>query len=195
MSATITVRHRSKMAPVDVHYMRNSNLAGGPLPMIPRRITRSRSQSETSQHFYQTTSCGHEAPHTVDADASFSITNETSHPRVPPRSFQDGQMHALSLPEAAQPLVEQSHQSQADEAKADDQSPQPLVYTPGMLRFSLEIMRSHMLAEPQQHRYTRSVSMNDTPSAPFVDEVSRIIIRKKSGQPVKSSLKSSRSAT
>jgi hypothetical protein len=68
-------------------------------------------------------------------------------------------------------------------------------YTPGMLRFSLEIMRSHMLAEPQQHRHTRSVSMNDTPSAPFVDEVSRVIIRKKSGQPVKSSLKSSRSAT
>ncbi|XP_006458610.1 hypothetical protein AGABI2DRAFT_176882 [Agaricus bisporus var. bisporus H97] len=206
MSATITVRHLPKVAPLDIHHSRNSNLAGAPLPMIPRRMTRSRSLPVSSKPSSQPTSYDYEAQYAVDSDSPSSSTSESSRLFARRRRVGGVRMGALNLPEATQPLsqadqsqmVSQSQVVQAkigDKTNTNDQSQRPLVYAPGMLRFSLEVMRSHMLAGPQTYRHNRSVSLNGSQSAQFVDEASRVIIRKKSGQPVKSSLKSSRSST
>lgn len=218
MISTITVQRPHKMPPSDAHYTRNSNSAGAPLPIIPRRTTRSHSlpaSQPSSQRPFIPTSCHRWSPHVIDSDSSSSSTSESSRSltRTRRRRVKSARTNTSSPAGTTLPLLHTdppclSYQPQVKQEKPNNESgenvrpiaaPRPLVYAPGMLRLSLETMRSHMVADSHIQRHDpRSNPGNGSKSAPpdtKANEGSRIIIRKKSGQPVKSSLKASRSST
>ncbi|KAF5349615.1 hypothetical protein D9756_009014 [Leucocoprinus leucothites] len=219
MIATVTVQHPHKAAPQSNTWCsRDSNQAGAPLPIIPRRTTRSQSlpisQSSTERPIVSL------PPHewsqkAVDSDSSSSSSSEASKATTRPRRKRARGVHiaASSSPTAClvlSPLqyptetAGQACQRHTEQGVISDQSglpalaaPRPLVYTPGMLRFCLETIRSHMLTGPHSSPHDpRVIPGNGSKSAPpqgsDSSEGSPPVIRKKSGQPVKSSLKSSR---
>ncbi|KAJ3562811.1 hypothetical protein NP233_g9345 [Leucocoprinus birnbaumii] len=206
--------------PSHIRHTRDSNQAGGPLPIIPRRATRSQSMptcaSSTERPILSP------PPHdwsqnALESDSSSSSTSGSStsttrarRKRVkgvrtgassPPRVTS-----ALSPPQDIPDLFGQTCQRRVVHGAFDRDrttslsgvsAPRPLVYTPGTLRLSVETMRTHMLTDARPHPCDpRASYLNGSKTAPPQEsktaDGSRLVIRKKSGQPVKSSLKSSR---
>ncbi|KAF9453653.1 carbohydrate-binding module family 21 protein [Macrolepiota fuliginosa MF-IS2] len=219
MIATITVQRPHRVSSQsDMHNSRDSNSAGAPLPIIPRRIARSHSlptsQSSSSQIFV--------SPHhhwnqdDSDSDSSSSNVSDASKPITHARRRRVKGVRASALNPPKMPLSPTRQITSSplhicqpqgkdgilgvklDENTPPIAAPRPLVYTPGMLRLSLETMRSHMLSDPHTHN-PRATPRNGSKSAPPPENNTKtgpqLVIRKKSGQPVKSSLKASRSST
>ncbi|KXN91989.1 Protein phosphatase 1 regulatory subunit 3D [Leucoagaricus sp. SymC.cos] len=222
MITTVIVEHsRRGSSQPDAGYARDSNQAAAPL-LIPRRATRSQSSS-TSQATKQRpviSATGHDwVANVIDTDSSSSsATSEAGKPSIRTRRKGSRRVRScassppkgtpfLSPPESSASSMGRLPQPQAKPGVFDNRpvrnhmaivAPRPLVYTPGMLRLSLETIRSYTIADPDLHFHDpRGTPGNGSKSAPpgcGSNDGSRSIIRKKSGEPVKSSLKSSRSA-
>lgn len=194
--------------PSDFQTSQNSNKAGVPLPIIPRRATRSQSMP-TSQSSGKRPAISLPSDRwgsiPIDSDSSSSNSSESSRRKrvgevrdstsSPPRPIS-----VLSSPQhSASSTCPRRNAQRAFNSESKNgptfAAPRPLVYTPGMLHSSVETMRSHMLANSRHN--PRSVLENGSKSAPpegnGSHEESRFI-RKKRPQPIKSSLKSSRCA-
>lgn len=222
MIATITVQHPQGRSPhSNLRYMRDSNSAGEPLPIIPRRTTRSHSlptsQISSRQHLVPT-SYHQWSQSFYDSDSGSSSSSDASESmtRIRRKRVKDVRPGVLNPPKIPSSPTKkpadslgQVWQPQGGQgilsAKSDENvpiiaAPRPLMYTPGTLRLSLETIRSHMLANPHPHLHDpRTAPGGGSKSAPppenNANQGSRLVIRKKSGQPVKSSLKTSRSST
>ncbi|GLB35529.1 putative starch/carbohydrate-binding module (family 53) [Lyophyllum shimeji] len=213
MIATITThaQSRSMSPPISL----NMNSAGAPLPLIPRRITsvsRARARSAPSSPPDKPSSSSSLTPIKVvvhhstpplggaDSDTSSSSSSSSSSPQPdpmnPPRPKRIRAVRSAAVrpPEQSTPTpavhearLEHHRAGQPLPATADDTTPRrpaSMIYTPGI---SLRLATEHL-------KKPRNVSESSASSTTLTTSQSQPrLIRKKSGQLVKSSLKSSKS--
>ena len=205
MISTIAVEYpREVFHTSDSQRSQNSNKAGVPLSIIPRRaqISRSSRKRPTISLRSDRRGCA-----SVDSDfSSNSSDGSLSNSRSCRKNLEEVRFNTTSLLKPIS-ILSSPHPSTLTcprrnaQRVFDDQSeyastiaaPRPLVYIPGMLHSSVETIRSHMLSNSRHD--PRSLLGNGSKSAPpqgnGSDRGPRFI-QKKRAQPIKSSLKSSR---
>ena len=195
-------------------FSRTVNSASGPLPLIPRRrSSASRPQSIISATSVQVTIQPSSPPQaglqsstspSTDSDSSSSAgPSDGSRLSVRPKRIRGVRLPALCPPEQSTPtpavynarMSHAQHQAQKSSVSAgkdDDDTPRPtrsLMYCPGVpLRLQTEGYNTRNFSES----HVRSFSESPAGSSP-VDISQPRLIRKKSGQLVKPSLKASKS--
>lgn len=210
MIATVTTQHPNGMSSRStIHYMRDSNLASAPL-LVPRRTARSHTLPASSHSSRQLSSSPCSLPGWDDSDSDSSTCGTPASCKTTIQlrrgrakglrsSFSNNASVPLSPSGASATLVGQIcyPDTKPGRSEVTIAAPRPLMYSPGTLRLSVETIRSHMFLHSTRPD-PRSNSGNGSKSAPppYSNRVEApLIIRKKSGQPVKSSLKNSRSST
>lgn len=202
MISTITVEYPREVShPSDSQSSRNSNRAGVPLSIIPRRAARKQTlpipQSLRKRPVISLRS-DRRGCTSVDSDfSSNSSEGYLSNSRSCGKKLEEIRINTTSPPKPfSVPCLCRNAQRVFDEQSeyaSTIAAPRPLVYTPGMLQSSVETMRSHMLSNSRHN--PRSMFGSGSKSAPpqgnGPDSESQFI-RKKRPQPIKSSLKSSR---
>ncbi|KAF7359149.1 CBM21 domain-containing protein [Mycena sanguinolenta] len=174
---------------------RDSNTAGAPLPLLPRRSSSAnRTTFPLSSTTPQKTSppiklvVQHPTPPDDRAEGSSSSSSSDGRPTLTirpkrargVRSPDQGTPTPMPFPTRRQSPPQPSPIQTRADADAGDATPRhPLVYSPGTGIGLRALSTSHL-----------PVSPSPSPPKQTADEASRIV-RKKSGQPVKSSLKSS----
>ncbi|KAG5640625.1 hypothetical protein DXG03_007892, partial [Asterophora parasitica] len=175
---------------------RNMNSAGAPLPLIPRRISsgppRTASRSAPSSPPEMPAPIKLVARHDDSSDSSSSSSPgpATTRPRV--KRVRGVRTLDHSTPTSATPT-----------APTPTPTRPPLIYTPGVsLRLTTEHLKTRNFSEshahaplpsPRSHSYPTSSSPSSSAFAVPTSQSQPRLIRKKSGQLVKSSLKPSKS--
>ncbi|KAF8177632.1 putative phosphatase regulatory subunit-domain-containing protein [Pholiota molesta] len=222
MIATMTVQSSRMAQPQDRRFSPSSNTAGAPLPLIPRRISSSRpahcsslskslpmrasaSSPSLSSASSSSSTVTMVAPPANDSDisSSSSPSSDEMRPTIRTRRVRGVRANGvvcppeLSTPMPTLTLVSSSSQPHIFPSKPVD-APQvmqsrPLLYTPGMpLRSaSRNISESTHVSHSSESSTYQSGSQSASALCETYGEAR--MIRKKSGQVVKSSLKSSRS--
>lgn len=236
MIATITTQSH-KMPSSKEHYLsRNSNAAGAPLPLIPRRSssgsrlgTACKSPPETPRAMpvkvivecpsppERTGESTISAAALEDSDSSSSNTSDSSRPAVSPRvkRVRGVRVPAMCPPEQStptpaylkarnetpkprQPHIILSSGPAGGRLDSSDQTPRPSIprpsmYTPGVpLRLVTESLKPRNLSQ-HMRASTESPEQLIRSAPPGTPGAAQRLVRKKSGQIVKSSLKSSKS--
>lgn len=234
MIATISAQSHIMSPTMDHPFSRNSNSAGAPLPLIPRRASASRTHSAPSMSsmatpivipanvtIEQPTPPGQArqpstpAPTAEDSDTSSSSTSDGTRPTIARPSKRIRGIPAVYPPEQSTPIrtvfspksdppkrrAVQIESVGRRDSGSDDDTPrisnsnpstsQPRIYAPGVpLRLNLVSLPSRTFSESP----IESLTGESSKSAPVQNSrpVEARLVRKKSGQPVKSSLKYSK---
>jgi Carbohydrate/starch-binding module (family 21) len=179
--------------PIRMSHQMYSNAAGGPLPAIPRRPSNSRSASSVAQHsmkratkspyrMHRSSSCSDSDGHPGAASSSSQapggpLTLRTRRARGPhPPNFPEP-LSASIAAEAPSFGSLRASKTEDNITLAEQRGPHSKVYAPGMLKLSQS-----------------SASSPDIPKVASRAPDPPAYIRKKSGQLVKPSLKTSKSA-
>jgi carbohydrate/starch-binding protein with CBM21 domain len=213
-NATLHAQSLSKMASTivttpeyhpsrDIHYSRNSSTA--PLPLIPRRHA-SASGSHRVSPLMDSPAIGviftHASPPTTPATSASTSAPVHVHPPTPPSETEAGQSSTISFPLATSspsepvnqsipqrrirgqrfPAIRPPEHSTPTPAKADSNDDPP-----SAPRQSGAIILSRNLSESHVHALAAAAVARTEPAPPLP--------RKKSGEPLKSSLKAKRTHT
>lgn len=240
MIATLSTTSLRMSPSMDRSFSRNSNTAGAPLPLIPRRSSAVRMNSATPPStpkipmpskatLAQPTSPDNSTPtlsnvFVDDSDTSSSSpSDDSSWPTMAVRTkrVRGVRMPAVCPPEQSTPTPA-SFQAKSDLAKRRQQSHitvtgppygadigsitsppvarsvsanTPLIYTPGLsLRLNLDSAHTRRASDSfvDLSKATGSQPVKSAPVVEIPPAIEARLVRKKSGQPVKSSLKSSK---
>ncbi|TFK34880.1 putative phosphatase regulatory subunit-domain-containing protein [Crucibulum laeve] len=217
--ATMTVQARSVFQTQDNRISLNANAAGAPLPLIPRRapaVSRSYSAPTASSRPYVSLSSTSTSTVTLSAtplqddsdssSSSGSSVSDGSRPTIRTRKSRDDTVSALSPPQSSillPPVVPKDATNApafsaplSRAAKSDENTPparRHLIYTPGVsLRLNLDAAKSRYTPS-QLPAYAESSAQGSKASTRDAALIPAPLIRKKSGQLVKPSLKTSNS--
>ncbi|KAF9009514.1 putative phosphatase regulatory subunit-domain-containing protein [Cyathus striatus] len=210
----MTLQSRRSHQPSSYRFPLSSNTAGAPLPLIPRRTRSAPPVASQAAITSLTVAAVQPIPSsaiTDDSDSSSSTPSDGSRPTIrikrerglrittPPSHDQTVLVSSPSSNGAADSIAfpSSSPPSQSRVVKGDENvppsPPKPLMYTPGMLRLgsrSSPPSQIRLVSDPSvQGGFSKSAPTTSTAEKPAP------VIRKKSGQLVKPSLKSSKPGT
>ena len=199
MIATMTIRPQGMTQSQDHRFAHNANSAGAPLPLIPRRSSSKNSRPPITSSF--------SLPKLPSSDSPSSIS-QTTPPRddldssTPSSSPSNGirrnkRVRGVRTSEMFAPVAQNTDISTHNTTNNATRPAfsRPIIYTPGMsLRLAIDNLKSRNISNSHDLRPSESSARGAT-SALYEFPTQGRLVRKKSGQLVKSSLKPSKSAT
>ncbi|KII89344.1 carbohydrate-binding module family 21 protein [Plicaturopsis crispa FD-325 SS-3] len=174
---------------MDHPFSRNSNAAGAPLPLIPRRLSATRpAYSQVAPQIVQSAASPERSP-----PASESSSSDEAGPTIAPRAqrIRGLRMSAVCPPEQSTPTPAVARARAAAESVSDTITPRPLPsQRQDRLRLNLDGRHTRHASDSHVMTLAQALSAPATSTSQVPPSVDSGLVRKKSGEPLKSSLKS-----